>query len=134
MSRYQVFVSAFIISIIAFVIFITAHVYGIFNMIRSAETYAGSPADPFQMFSTIFSPVWIISMLLLMATGLLYRVLGIIFTANNTKMESGEKALWIIGFVIFGFITAIVFMALRNSKNLTGDVQSEPYKSAENQI
>jgi type III secretory pathway component EscV len=31
----------------------------------------------------------------------------------------GEKALWIIGFIIMGFITCIVFLVLAKGKKLT---------------
>ena len=42
-------------------------------------------------------------------TGLAYRILGIVYTVRNKTVSDGEKALWIIGFILMGFVTSIVF-------------------------
>ena len=67
--------------------------------------------------ATIFSPEVIISGLVMAISSLLYRVLGIIEVAKNKTIAGGEKALWVIGFILMGFITAIVFLVLAKSRN-----------------
>lgn len=70
----------------------------------------------------------LISLAVLMISGLLYKVLGIIFVARNSKLQGGEQAIWIIGFVLFGFITAIVFMAIGKSRGLVATPEKEMYR------
>jgi tetrahydromethanopterin S-methyltransferase subunit F len=36
--------------------------------------------------------------------------------AKNSSVSDGEKALWIIGFIIMGFVTAIVFLIMAKDK------------------
>ncbi len=134
MSRYQLFIAAFMVNIIAAVVLLSAHFYNMFHLISSIENDMGHTVNPSEFFSAFFSPLWIISLLVTMACGLLYQVLGIIFIAKNEQIESGEKALWIVGFVIFGFITAIVFMALCKSRNLINEVSYNKDKGPESQF
>jgi hypothetical protein len=88
------------------------------DVMRAAVHSEGMPMDPFYFFKMIFSPLMLIAMAVLAISGLLYRILGIIFVARNSKLQGGEQALWIIGFVLFGFVTAIVFMAIGRSRAL----------------
>ena len=53
-----------------------------------------------------------------MLLGLTYRILGIVHVARTKIISDGEKALWIVGFVILGFITAIVFLVMAKSRKL----------------
>ena len=79
-----------------------------------AEEYADS--DPIRVITTIFSPTVIISGMILGFSNLIYRILGIVYVAKNKTVSDGEKALWIIGFIIMGFITGIVFLIMAKGK------------------
>lgn len=82
------------------------------------DTRAGSQMDdPLYFFSNLFSPVLIVSLVILIVSSLAYRVIGIVTLANNQKIESTDRILWILGFVFFGFITAIVFLVLNKTKH-----------------
>jgi predicted permease len=126
MTQYRIFIAAFIISIISMVVFFATYFSGLMNLMRMTAHNDGM--DPFYFFKTIFSPLMLISLAVLMISGLLYKVLGIIFVARNSKLQGGEQAIWIIGFVLFGFITAIVFMAIGKSRGLVATPEKEMYR------
>jgi predicted permease len=128
MSQYRIFIAAFMISIIAMVVFFATYFNGLMNVMRVAVHNEGVPVDPFYFFRMIFSPLMITSLAILIISGLLYKVLGIIFVARNSKLPGGEQAIWIIGFVLFGFITAIVFMAIGKSRGLVSASEKEVYR------
>jgi type III secretory pathway component EscV len=44
--------------------------------------------------------------------------MAIICIAKNKVITGGEKALWIVGFIIFGFVTGIVFLVLAKGRKL----------------
>ncbi len=116
MSKYNTFLAVFIISIVALIVFLVFYLNVIFTLVRHSHEFGHE--DPFEIFATIFSPEVIISGLVMGISSLLYRVLGIIHVAKNKAIAGGEKALWIIGFIIMGFVTAIVFLVLARSRNL----------------
>jgi len=116
MSRYNTFLTVFIISVVALIFFLVCYMNVIFSLVTQAHEF--DHAEPLEIFSTIFSPSVIISGLILGISSLLYRVLGIIQVAKNKTISGGEKALWVIGFIIMGFVTAIVFLILAKSRGL----------------
>lgn len=118
MKIYRIFITSFIISIVAFISFMAAYLYSILHMVQLFHENMPLNPDPFLLFRHIFSPALVISIAVLTVSGLLYRILGIVCIARHRHMDGGEQALWIIGFVLFGFITAIVFMALASGRNL----------------
>ncbi len=120
MSSYRIFIVCFCISAIAFGVFIASYLQSLFQIIQMADSMDSRPAE---VFSLLFSPTWIISLVVMAIANLVYRVLGIIFVARNPGLEGGEKAIWIIGFVLLSFITGIVFMAMASSRNLLGKEQ-----------
>jgi predicted permease len=128
MNQYRIFIAAFIINIISMIVFFAAYFNGLMNVIRAASHSEGITMDPFYFFKLIFSPLMLIAVAVLTISGLLYRVLGIIFVARNSKLQGGEQALWIIGFVLFGFVTAIVFMAIGRSRTLIPAPGKEIYQ------
>lgn len=115
MNAYRIFILAFVLSIVAFVVVMISYVNGIMDVVRIAQH--GNEEMASEILKTIFSPLFIISCLVLGICSLLYRVLGIVFVVKSNA-EGGEKALWIIGFILIGFITAIIFMAVAKSRNL----------------
>jgi predicted permease len=126
MNQYRLFVAAFIISIIAMIVFFATYFNGLMNMMREAIHH--EDIDPFYFFEMIFSPLMLTALAILIISGLLYKVLGIIFVARSSKLPGGEQAIWIIGFVLFGFITAIVFMAIGKSRGLIPTSEKEIYR------
>ena len=117
MSKYNTFLLFFIISTLGAIVFMIFYLTQIFTFVSHA--YENDNIGPMEVFSTIFSPVVIVSFIILTISNLVYRVLGIVYVARNTIIKDGEKALWIIGFIIFGFITGIVFLAMAKSKGFT---------------
>lgn len=128
MNQYRIFIAAFMVSIIAMVVFFATYFNGLMNVMRVAVHNEDMPVDPFYFFKTLFSPLMLTALASLMISGLLYRVLGIIFVARNSTLPGGEQAIWIIGFVLFGFITAIVFMAIGKSRGLISGSEKEIYR------
>jgi hypothetical protein len=123
MSKYNTFLTLFIVTAVAAVLFFFFYIQAIFGFAFQDEMYPRDHTDPFEIFSTIFSPQVIISFLLLAAGSLAYRIYGIVLVAKNKQVSDGEKALWIVGFVIMGFITAIVFLVMGKGKGFTAQVQ-----------
>lgn len=114
MSKYNTFLAVFIISIAALIFFLVFYLNGIFAFAFHADEY--DKGNPLEIFSTIFNPAVIISGLIMGITSLVYRILGIVHVAKNKTVTDGEKALWIIGFIIMGFVTAIVFLIMAKGK------------------
>ena len=117
MSRYNTFLLFFIVATVGGIIFMIFYLTQIFTFISHA--YENDNIGPFEVFSTILSPVVIVSFIILTISSLVYRILGIVYVARNTNTKDGEKVLWILGFIIFGFITAIVFLAMAKGKGFT---------------
>lgn len=117
MTKYNTFLLVFIISIIAMISLIICYFNALFNLFSLIHDEPGNEQSPFIILSTILSPSVIISAIVFVLTGLFYRIIGIISVAKNKVVSDGEKALWIIGFVLMGFITAIVFLVMAKGKN-----------------
>lgn len=123
MQLYKFFVITFITCVVLAAIatfFYLFHLPDFIMQITALEnTQSDNPADVFRViFGTIFSPFFIVAILISALCQLAYKIIGIVLISNNKSMGSGEKLLWILGFIFLGFITAIVFMALKNSRNL----------------
>ena len=118
MSKYNTFLAVFIISIIAFVVFMVFYLNAIFGF--AFNTFEHGDPNPFEMIFTIFSPPVIISGIVLAASSLAYRILGIVYVAKSKTVSDGEKALWIVGFILMGFVTAIVFLVMAKGRKFVG--------------
>ena len=119
MIKYNTFLTVFIITIIAFVVFIIFYIQAIFGLAVSvAEPMHREEPNPFRILSTLFSMPVVISGLILGLSSLTYRIMGIVGVAKNKLVSDGEKALWIIGFILMGFITAIVFLVMAKGKKM----------------
>ncbi len=116
MTKYNTFLAVFIISVIAMVVFLIFYFQAILGVIRTVDEFRGGEPSPFLIFNTIFSPQVIISGLILSLAGLTYRILGIVHVAKNKTVKDGEKALWIVGFILMGFVTAIVFLIMAKER------------------
>ncbi len=114
MTKYNTFLLVFIISLVALIFFIIVYLNAVFSFVVNVHDY-GEP-NPFQIISTLFSPSIIISGIILGISSLVYRVLGIVYVARSKTVTDGEKALWIIGFIIMGFVTAIVFLIMAKGR------------------
>ena len=114
MSKYNTFLTVFIISIVALIFFLVFYLNAIFSIAFHAHEYENM--DAFEAISTILSPSVLISGLIMGISSLVYRILGIVHVARSKTVTDGEKALWIIGFIIMGFITAIVFLIMAKGR------------------
>jgi hypothetical protein len=74
--------------------------------------------NPLQILSTIFSPTLIIAFIIGALTSLANRVLGIVLVVKSKTVSDGEKAIWILGFILLSFITSIVFLIMAKGKKL----------------
>jgi len=117
MTKYKTFLTVFIISVVAMIVFFIFYFQAIFNLIFTMHELNGQDPNPFAVFSTIFSPPVIISAVVLGLSSLAYRIMGIVYVARNRVVKDGEKALWIVGFILMGFITAIVFLVMARGRN-----------------
>ena len=116
MSKYNVFLAVFIIMILSMIVFFVFYIQAIFGFALNLEELESHNPNPFHFLSAIFSPEIIISGIILTISSLLYRILGIVHVARSQSITDGEKALWIIGFFIMGFITAIVFLIMAKGR------------------
>ena len=122
--KYKTFLWTFLLSIFSGIVFFIFYLKAIFSVVRYSA-YNDHP-DPFSILEKLFTPPVIISFIILVAASLAYRIMAIVCVAKNKVIASGEKALWIVGFVLLGFVTAIVFLIMAKSKQLV-EPDKEPY-------
>jgi hypothetical protein len=118
MIRYNTFLLVFIISIITAITSAIFYFQSIFKFIKQVEYQDKNIISPFEMLSTIFTPQLLITVAIAAAAGLTYRIYAIVSITRNKTISDGEKALWIVGFILIGFVTAIVYLALAKGKKL----------------
>jgi len=116
MTKYNAFLTVFIVSVIALIFFMIFYFQAIFGFAITIEEHEKYGMNPVSVLSSIFTPEVIISGALMIFSSLLYRIMGIVHVARNKNVSDGEKALWIVGFIIMGFVTAIVFLILAKGK------------------
>lgn len=114
MALYRFFVIAFTLSLVALVGFIFQYVQ-FFSQLMAHGAFSGE-ANPEYIFRMFFTPVFIINAIILGIASLTYKIIGIVFVAQRKDLPGGEQALWILGFIFMGFVTAIVFMAMNSSR------------------
>lgn len=122
--KFNTFIWVFILSILSAVVFMVFYLKAIFSFVHTADMYEHS-TDPFAFFANIFTPEVIISFIVMVIASLAYRIMAIVWIAKNNVITGGEKALWIVGFIILGFVTAIVFLVLAKSRKLIPQQQVE---------
>ncbi len=116
MNKYNTFLTVFIISLVALIIFIGFYIQAIFGLVNTLDEFKNEQPSPFLIFNTIFNPAVLISALILGMSSLTYRILGIVHVAKSKTVKDGEKALWIVGFILMGFVTAIVFLVMAKGR------------------
>lgn len=114
MSKYNTFLFIFLASVIATIVFLIFYMQSIFGL--AFHGFEVNDDNPFEFFSRIFSPQVIISGTIMVIASLAYRILGIVYVARNKAASGGEMALWIIGFLLMGFVTGIVFLVLAKGR------------------
>lgn len=117
--KYKAFLWTFITSVAAGIVFLVYYLQAIFSFTKTA--FRGYDPDPYSVLEAIFSPGVIISFVILVLASLAYRIMAIVWIARNKVISGGEKALWIVGFILLGFVTAIVFLVLAKSRRLIED-------------
>lgn len=118
MNKYNSFLTLFIISIIAFIIFLAFYIQAIVALILTFDEFAADKPSPLLVFTTLFNPAVVISGLILAMASLAYRIIGIVHVVRNKVVSDGEKVLWVLGFLFMGFITAIVFLIVSRKRML----------------
>ena len=116
MTRYNTFLALFIISIVAMAFFLTFYIKAILGLVATVDELNGQKPNVMLILNILFNPHVIVTGIILALSSLAYRVLGIVYVAKNKTVSDGEKALWIIGFILVGFITGIVFLAIAKGK------------------
>ncbi|MBC7866336.1 MAG: hypothetical protein H7X88_02270 [Gloeobacteraceae cyanobacterium ES-bin-316] len=114
MTRYNAFLTLFILSTISFFVCMGFYIQGIFSFVMRAS--ATHDNDPLRMFSAILSPPLIVAFAVAAISSLACRITGIVMVMKNKTVSDGEKAIWIVGFVVMYFITSIVFLVLAKSR------------------
>jgi hypothetical protein len=122
MSRYNTFLALFIVSIVAAILFFIFYFQAIMGFAFHSHELVQERADPFEIFASIFSPQVIVTFAIMALASLAYRIYGIVLVARSKTVTDGEKALWIVGFVIMGFITAIIFLIMAKGRRFTEPV------------
>lgn len=135
---YRVLVVTFIVTIVAGIVAGISYFQAMFHLLQTMPggTQAlGQVSDdevlrmgpsPEEIINIFFSPILLISAMLALLAGLANTIIGIIITVSNTSMRSQNRVFWILGFILFGFITNIVFFALKNSNNLLDEKRFDP--------
>jgi hypothetical protein len=116
MNKYNAFLTVFIVSVVALIAFLIFYFSAIFGFAFNVHEYDSIDQNPIRILSSIFTPEVIISGFAMAISSLLYRIMGIVYVARNKTVSDGEKALWIIGFIIMGFVTAIVFLIMAKGR------------------
>lgn len=117
MTKYNTFLAVFIISVIAMITVIICYFNAVFGLVTLLHDVRGEEPSPLSILTTIFTPAVILSAVAFGLSSLFYRIIGIVCVAKNKMVSDGEKAIWIIGFIMMGFITAIVFLVMAKGKN-----------------
>lgn len=124
---YKIFKTTFFLSILFGILLMVFYIKNIMSLstLEMPVPDDSGMVNPFSIFSQIFTPTILILYILTLICNLTYMIIGIIFIVRKEPMNGTEKAFWIIGFLMLGFITAIVFMVLNKSKGLTGGKTAE---------
>lgn len=116
MNKYNTFLAVFVISTVALICFLIFYLQAIFGLVLNLNELQGEDPSPFLFISSIFTPAVVISGVVLGLSSLVYRIMGIVYVIQNKTAKDGEKALWIVGFILMGFVTAIVFLILARNR------------------
>ena len=114
MRNYNLFLTLFILSVIAGCVFIGVYFNAVFSVV--ALTHDNPKPDPFEILSTLFTPAVIFSILIAVIASLINRIMGIVMVAKSKTISDGEKVVWVLGFVFMNFVTSIVFLIMAKGK------------------
>ncbi|MBX9448259.1 MAG: hypothetical protein KL787_00425 [Taibaiella sp.] len=116
---YNIFKLAFFISLLGLAVFFVSYFMNIMDLVKNAEQLQEyNNSDPGYVLKTLFSPAMLTSLVITTIAQLTYIILGIVFVVRNKNIQDTERVLWILGFLLVGFVTAIVFMILNKSRRL----------------
>jgi hypothetical protein len=117
MTKYNLFFILLLVSMLAFIFFMGFSVREIFTFIMQAKE--NDEPNSGEVLRFLLSPPLIISFIIAVITNFTYRVFGIVMVIKNKTVSDLEKAIWIIGFIIMSFITAIVFLIMAKSRKFS---------------
>ncbi len=117
-TLFNALVITFIFSIIAGGYLLYAYFKFVGGLVGEAVDDPNFDPNPSFIFENLFSSGNITSLIVLSISSLANKIIGIIIVLKNKIIGSTEKVLWVMGFILFSFITNIVFMALKDSNKL----------------
>ena len=112
MKKYSIFIVLYTISFVAFIMMMGIFINNI--ILENGELIDAEPGTRLS-FDTFLSP-FIVAGFITMITSITYRIFGIVMVSKNKVAGDGEKALWIIGFVMMGMVTGIVFLVMAKGR------------------
>lgn len=116
MTKYNAFLSFFMLSVITLIAFVIFYFSAVFNFAYKMNDTGSFNQNTIGILSSLFPPQVLITGLLMIICSLLYRIMGIVYVAKTKTVSDGEKALWIVGFILMGFVTAIVFLIMARGR------------------
>lgn len=133
---YHLLIVTFILSNIAGILLVVFYFQAIADLFGGLDAMAiGAPQepDPSDVFRFFFGPKIVLSFLVLTVSSLANTIIGIVLIARNRTVSPDAKVLWILGFILLGFVTNIVFFALRRSNDLLAVTRPENSRSTPEQ-
>lgn len=129
-TYYRLLVISFILSLLAGIVFFIFYGSVIISLIGNVQDFSNqiqenAPPDPEAILRLFFNPALIISGAIAGIASVTNRIIGIILIAGNKTMQEGERVLWILGFILMNIVTNIVFLALKNTRNLVTSSTSQ---------
>jgi hypothetical protein len=91
MTKYNTFLTVFIIAVISMIVFFIFYLQAIFGFMHTVNEFRNDEPSPFLVFNTIFTPQVIISAIALGLSSLTYRILGIVHVARNKTVKDGKS-------------------------------------------
>lgn len=133
-TLYHLLVITFILSNIAGILLVIFYFQAIADLFgglgqMTIDAVPQEP-DPSDLFRFFFGPKILLSFLALIITSIANTVIGIVLIAGDPSERPDAKVLWILGFIFLGFVTNIVFFALRRSDRLLVAARPQPDPSA----
>ena len=121
-TLYHFLIITFILSNIAGILLVIFYFQAIADLFGglgqlTIDTVPQEP-DPADVFRFFFGPKILLSFLALIITSIANTIIGIVLIAGNPTVRPDAKVLWILGFIFLGFVTNIVFFALRRPNGL----------------
>lgn len=114
MSKFNTFLTVFVIACITIGVFGVLYLQSVFSMSGNMQddVFGSSAPD----FFDLFNQQLIIAGIVMLIANLAYRILGIVYVTKIETLNQAEKVVWTLGFIFFGFVVAIVFLLIAKNR------------------